>query len=329
MISPRKKPSPPSLASLFLRSDIQKEGDRILLPYLTTQSRLRLSECCRETRPYRDYLSRVRIVKRGEQSPAASRAFAQWILQWKPGYLQHLEVWDSSITIIGLATHGGFEGLKSLHVMEMEQNHSYAFLQALSAKAFVNLEELHISINAEGGSQEEDPIVFEICTELGVGACPKLQRLCIETESDSCATYMPMDEETIRSGAFDNLEVLDFTGNYCVFDGIETRKYHNLKQLSVRCPVKIQEFDQHLGHALASGCFPNLQGIDIQNVCLNAVLRTLQEGLRRSTLPQVRKLTVSCCTCCTLFEGDDEVYDIRLYNAFKQEFPYISLRREA
>jgi hypothetical protein len=387
MILPRKKPSPPILASLFLRGDIQKEGDRILLPYLTTKSRLRLSECCRETRPYRDYLSRVRIVKKREQSPAASRAFAQWILQWKPGYLQHLEVRGSSIFILGLAMHGAFEGLESLRVMQVEKIHAYGFLQSLSAKTFVNLEELYMDSDFEGGTEEEDSTMFDVCTALSDGACPKLQRLRIDIDLVCDPIFTPMDpssaladailsgnlsnlteltidcgygygdnchskyvlealsegtcpklvklnlqgyindepggrafDETFRSGAFDNLEVLDFFGTCCIFEGIKTRKYHNLKELSVVCPFTIQEFNQHLGRALVSGCFPKLQKFDIQEVCPNAVLRKLQEGLRRSKLPQVRELIISYCKC---FE--EELPDLQLVDDFKQEFPYISM----
>lgn len=288
------------VASRFLRDDIQ--GDRILLPFLTTGSRLRLSECCRDMRLYRDYLASVRVVE-ADTNPEARRRFAQWVTHWKPGYLQHLQVFPSSSFVLDLTQFGCFQGLKTLECdLTCGWQSSLPILQALVSKGLTSLEELHVNVQEY---QDEDMEMHYVIFRTFDEACPNLQRLYI---------LFP-EEESFP--ADDNLQRGDMCCNLA--GAIESGHWRHLRELTVsgysveyesgfvlaalakgKCPSLVEvdfdlfihdtefEMEAHIGDTFLSGAFDSVEGLRVVSVGQHIIL----EGIDARQYPNMKRLTL-------------------------------------
>lgn len=197
-----------STAARFLRDDIQ--GDRILLPYLTTGSRLRLSECSHEMDMYRNYLSSVRL----RASSESKRDLVQRVRRWKPGYLKCLKTSRPSSFVLGLSPFGCFQGLKSLHyTYTSDEAKDWSLIQAFVSKGLMSLEELYIEMYEY--ERDGDTTVCSILTSLG--ACPHLRSLRLSfpggmdenEEADNLSIYVASIIPWLP-----NLRELKIVGNY-------------------------------------------------------------------------------------------------------------------
>jgi hypothetical protein len=302
IMAKRCKNTSGSTASRFLRDDIQ--GDRILLPYLTTGSRLRLSECCYDMQLYRDYLASVR-VKEPDTSPEdigrSRRRFAQWVTHWKPGYLQHLEVLPSSSFVLDLTLFGCFQGLKSLEFgINSEWASSLSILQALVSKGFTSLEVLYIHMY---DYESDEMNLHDIFNALGNDACPNLRTLDItfpddEVDQDHQGKRTDICHylaNAIGSGHWTHLRHLAVHGDYVEYDSsvvwaaLAKGKCPNLVNVELNGFVDDTDFDLK---ATTAGTFLSGAFNSVEELRVVTYGNILLEGIEAHQYPSMKRLTV-------------------------------------
>jgi hypothetical protein len=306
-----------SAASRFLRDDIQ--GDRILLPYLTTGSRLRLSECCHEMDMYRNYLSSVHLLEGAGLQPKSKRDLVQRVRRWKPGYLKHLKTSRPSSFVLGLSPFGCFQGLQRLHyTYTSDEAKDWSLIQAFVSRGLRSLEELYIDMNEY--ERDSDTTVCSILTSLG-DACPNLRTLHLnfpEGEDDEASNlsiyvgsiipWLPNLRELKINGEYDE----DYESGF-LLETI-TRRGCNLISIDLsgyihdKIPYQHRELSLGtIGGTFLSGGFDSVEEFRIiTSGCI------LLHGIDARQYPNMKKFTMwggnfddesIASLCCALSQG--------------------------
>lgn len=201
----------------FLQDDIQPEGRRLLLPFLTMNELLRLSECCEGLINYRHHLTRLKISPHSSASPGTVEGINQLLLDQEGKRLEYMQLRDKSLLeVLDLASQGRFEGLKTLVLsgIEMVDSDAVAYVErALSGGGLRGLVELDVGRNRMGSVG-----LRTIIRAITAGACPRLQRLILSnTDTYYVEDVVEMEcvgqavGEALDSGHCRHLQVLDLS----------------------------------------------------------------------------------------------------------------------
>lgn len=168
----------------FLIEDIEEKGCHLLLPYLTTNDLLRLSECCQATTNYRYYLKSVKLVP--HKSPLLSmfkRGLNQLFFHQRYTTLDYLAV-DSLLSLPyfrALVLLGCIQGIKVLDVsggsIHFGDKEMADLASTLMDGAGQQLQELRIRLIR---NEANDAAVQRFILGLSLGMCPRLQRLYLQ-----------------------------------------------------------------------------------------------------------------------------------------------------
>lgn len=285
--APSTAPPPPSpssttkpLLATFLSLDIG--GDHLVLPFLSTKDRLRLSECSQGLINYRNNLSCVKLIAHPSSNPPDRAALHQLLMgqQQRGCGLAYLFIAHRSLLdVLGLAIHGCFKALRTLDLTGRlwyqspmwEEEDAVYLAGVLAGGGLEGLEELRLQRMFIGG-----PSVEMILQALTGGACPRLRQLGLTRTDD----FLP-DEggvghalvEALESGHLRHLQELSFN-NYWghhgvgekssgVFRALQRGACPSLARLSLSAWRLSSTESQALAMALGSGSCARLEYLDL------------------------------------------------------------------
>lgn len=152
-------PSPPApapvepsvikpLGDWIIRDLEPNEGKRLLLPFLTTRDKLRLSSCCRGLKRYRNNLGNM-LLRYMPRTAHSKRALSNLLSEQVN--LTHLRMTEDSeslmLLVLGWLKGGICPGLKALTLPDMAYGGADK-LGSLLHQGCQQLEEVHISLNS-------------------------------------------------------------------------------------------------------------------------------------------------------------------------------------
>lgn len=260
----------------FMCRDIQPEGPRVLLPFLTTTDLLRQSSCSRGLLKYRSHLTDIKIF--AHSSPVSDNsmfALTQLLLR-QEGRLQRLRLRDSSAAkALQLGAMRLFKGLKTLELEcdLLNETDAASVGRALSGGGFECLEELKLSCDDEGlrDGVRVSEFYANIMQPLAEGACPGLRRLTLHHIARGHSGHGVVTAwvaRAIESGHLQKLQHLDLSRS-------TMSRGSMLKKLQ----------------ALQSGCCPDLRSLNLMGCdLLDEDYQALAELLMMRGCPNLEEL---------------------------------------
>lgn len=261
--------------STFLHRDIDREGHRVILPFLDTDDRLWLSECSKGLVKYRHHLSRVKVVPHPSPTPMMKKALDQLLLDQEPRSLEYLCVGHESVLhVLDLSSLGCYEGLKTLAITAMNTksgDEDVGYIErALSGGGLESLEELSLrSCNMSPTN------INKILAVLKDGVCPGLQRLDL--------SYNYVFDKTAVVGIGQAMARL-----------LESGHCHNLRELGLGCAHFGEGGVEAIANALQGGACPELLKVNLASCHLStAHARALGAALKSGACPKLEELNLT------------------------------------
>ena len=275
----------------FIRGDIiDKEGHRILVPFLRTNDLLRLSECSKSLVKYRYYMSRIKLVPHPSMAkPAMKRALFDLLLQQELD-INHLQIKDPSLMIV--LDQGGWlccRRVKDLNLssLKLTKHHAARLGRGLRGGTFLGLEKLDLS----WGSTTLDGI-RKLTSALAQGACPKLSDLDLSFSDSEPGTGEAI-ALALKSGHFRALQYLSLPNWRC--DGGELVA---------------------IARAVEAGCCPRILQLNLPSrvrpwLRLNTLstqdINALASTIRSNAIPRLEGLNLHWH-----YRGDVDTVDVRI-----------------
>ena len=275
-------PLPQSLYDFIRRDIIRGEGNNILMPFLTTNDLLRLSECSKQLLDYRYQLSRVGIVLHPSPTFLMKRALFQLMAKQVLG-VEDLQIRDSAV--LKLLGQGGWHPccsrVKTLDLsgVTFDEQAVMGLEQALLGGNLLDLEELYFA------KIDLVPSFGPVTDCLAQGACPALCHLSFSN--------------TWLSSQMGEALGTTISLNHC----------KNLRCLELNDCDGDPEFFIPIATALQDGCGRMLQQLLMANTNLSGQgIRALGIAMEAGALPLLEVLKLSVDDSA----GDDDVVHLMM-----------------
>lgn len=230
----------------FLRDDIQRKDHHFLLPFLTTNDLLRLSESSKDLTIYRLHLPRVKIAPPGpsptkDEMTSVTRLLMDQkpIRTDKPSRVDYLALGDFTIFTMLDFTRPCLKALKVLDLGEavMSADDTTYVVLALTQGGLTSLDEIRLSFSGRDGDG------LRLIVE-ALGGCPHLRRLHLR-----CVKSF---EKKGRIGQ-------DLAGAF------ESGHVHHLKELDLSCSDFGRAGVAAMAGALQRGACPELIKLNLSS----------------------------------------------------------------
>ena len=258
----------------LLRRDVEPTGPRVVLCFLTTADRLRLSECARDFMVYRSQLSCMRIVQHPSANARLKRAFVAMLGDQQAG-IAHLHV--AYRPVVSWLDQQAWRCCRRLRVLDMSsielQNKDAAFVgKALSQGALENLEELIISSGSFTGYLTAIGLA-SVIKALSQGACPRLRRLVLSCEIGAAGAGAGEGvAASLEAGYGRWLQELELSRTFLgpqnlsgISRALERSSCPDLRRLTLSGCHLVLSDGQALGAALRSGACRKLEVLELAN----------------------------------------------------------------
>ena len=265
----------------LIRHDVEPDGQRIILNFLSTTDRLRLSECSKSLLQYRNHLFNIKVVRH----PSATRGLEKALIRLLSQQVSllclrvvHALVLPSVLEAMRL---GWLKGLKSLDLSQIlvKDNDAAALETALVKGGCPQLEELHVRFFVDG-------VVTHVMSALSLGACPSIRQLKLHkqltTYDASRSTPLPVRGDgrkyrqsfgaALKSGYCQRLQELDLIGIWLDDEGmrafaqaLQQGACVDLHALSLAGCAMGPAGVASLGEALGAGSCPRLELLNLSS----------------------------------------------------------------
>ena len=294
----------------LIRQDVEPVGQRLLLPFLTTRDRLRLSECARGLTRYRYCLSRVKIVPHPSPTPCKQRGLVR-LLSEQQEEITYLALGHVSVIIVlDLLSWGCFEGLRVLDLSRFPlTDDDMVYLgKVLRGGGLNRLDELNLARKG-GGERLSAGAIACVASALGQGACSYLSRLNLSGHHFVREAGQAL-VAALGSGHCQRLQELDISGTVEEPDSLtalarvlQGGACPDLKSLHMCGWHLYRPSAQALSVALRSMACPNLEVITLPHNLLGwEALLPVMEALEAGAAPHLigldlseAKLTIAGC----------------------------------
>jgi len=253
----------------LIRRDIEPQGHRLILPFLTTMDRLRLSECCQGLRIYQSFLSHVTI------SPYrhANRDTLMALME-RQTCLTSLHVGHQSLlsTLEPLGASGCLSKLEKVDLSPIKLTpDDWACIGRILSKGYFNTCQI---FNLSGGLATVLPPDLALVTgALSHGVCPALRHLHISRHRFGRGASLKV-LSMLQSGLFRRLLELDLSETWLGVGGgnlveiaecLQKGACPELRRLMFNDCALHPADGQALAEALQAGACPNLEVLGLSN----------------------------------------------------------------